>query len=197
MKILKYLFTFPLVMSMFVCVMFPVMLVNTSANSTNEEDNIIVVGQNDTTSININHPSYKSNNPFYPKFNGQCTWFAWSRANQLLGVKLPTRDAKYWAELARQMGFKVGYTPSKNSVMVQTGSLYGHVAYVEGWDGENITISEGNSNWVGYMPVDGVGLYASDELALEHIKVSTSNYRTYVNNLAIQGRQIAGFIYLE
>ena len=199
MKFIRRILIFPLVISCMLCAVFPLMLVSGSPNNvsaSSESDTTIVEGTNNTEDIDISLPSYKQKNPLWPMYNGQCTWYCWARANQLFGVSMPTRNAKYWYELAKNMGFKVGNTPSKNSIMVQTSSTFGHVAYVEGWDGENITLSEANV-WHGAFPADGVGLYASDTLALAHMQVSTSNYNALRNRLLASGRGIAGFIYLE
>lgn len=201
MKIIKRIFALPFIFSLLVILLFPMAFVNGSSDETPiGNTDTVITGSNDVTTIDINLPSYKKLNPLWPKFNGQCTWFAWSRANQLCNVKMPTRDAKYWYELAKGMGFKVGSTPSKNSVMVITGSKYGHVAFIEAYDGTNITVSEGNVNWSGssWRPSSGsvgVGTWAPDSEVIKHIRVSSHNYEQYKKDLLTRGRRIAGFIY--
>lgn len=148
--------------------------------------------------IDINLPSYKESSPFYPKFNGQCTWFAWGRAHQVFGVTyLPTGNAKTWADTALQRGFTVSDIPRTGSVLVLTGSYYGHVAYVEEFTGNYITISEANVNWPNGGPLGGVGTYASDATVLEHMRTVTYNYVDFLQKYANAGLTIAGYIYLE
>lgn len=77
---------------------------------------------------------------------GQCTWYAWGRAYELTGVKLPCRnDAKTWYSVASNNGYLVGADPVENAIAVWSKGKYGHVAYVEAVNGNNVTISE--SNW--------------------------------------------------
>lgn len=77
---------------------------------------------------------------------GQCTWYAWGRAYELTGVKLPCRnDAKTWYSVASNNGYLVGADPVENAIAVWSKRKYGHVAYVEAVNGNNVIISE--SNW--------------------------------------------------
>ena len=76
LKIIKKLFILPFIFSLLVILLFPMAFVNNKTRDTPSGSDI--TGANDTTNIDINHPSYKQNNPLWPKFNGQCTWFAWS-----------------------------------------------------------------------------------------------------------------------
>lgn len=192
-RMLKCILLFPILFSILIILLMPLVFANGSGNKENSGG---ATGMN-PIAIDINHPSYKADNPFWPKFNGQCTWYVWSRVHQLYGKKMPTRDAKLWYELASNMGYPVGTQPAVNSVVVLGGTIYGHVAYVEAWDGTNITISEANSNWKGYMPPNGVGLNASDTLALEHMQTVTYDYETYQYRYLLSGLKITGFIYLE
>jgi surface antigen len=69
---------------------------------------------------------------------GQCTWYVAQRRY------IPwSGNAKTWIYKAAQYGFATGNEP-KIGAIVQTreNSYYGHVAYVEGIDGEYITVSE-------------------------------------------------------
>ena len=44
---------------------------------------------------------------------GQCTWYAWGRAYELTGIKLPCRnDAKTWYSVASNNGYSVGAEPA-------------------------------------------------------------------------------------
>lgn len=87
--------------------------------------------------VNLDSHFYSSSNPFR-NYWGQCTWYAWGRAYEKTGVQLGYRgNAKTWTSGAVS-------TPRANSVAVWTGGTYGHVAFVEKYDGTNIYISEAN-----------------------------------------------------
>jgi len=76
-------------------------------------------------------------------FGGQCTAYAWGRANELKGVtNLPTGAARTWLDR-----FPKQTTPRAHSIAVWGGTASnpnGHVAYVESVSGQNVTISEAN-----------------------------------------------------
>lgn len=152
------------------------------------------IGSNDMN-INVDIPSFNSPlNPFSNSgWTGQCTWYCWGRANQLLNItELPLGNARDWIAQAKALGYKCGQTPSKNSIVVWGGTLQ-HVAYVEAYDGTNITISEGN-----YSP-SGVGLpqYATIEQAKQRLhQVTYSNFDALKNKQG-SGGIFLGFIYLE
>lgn len=102
----------------------------------------------DNPAPNLYSNSYnKSKNPFaQSNLFGQCTWYAWGRANEITGKNLPCRgDAKTWYSVASSNGYSVGSTPRKNSIAVWSKGTYGHVAYVEKVEGNSVTITE--SNW--------------------------------------------------
>lgn len=98
-----------------------------------------------TYGVDLNSSAYNAQNPFN---NGLCTWYAWGRANEKLGVKLPFNgghsDAMYWADNARNAGLLVDTTPYSNSVAVWTSGEYGHVAFVEEFKNNAIYITEAN-----------------------------------------------------
>lgn len=102
----------------------------------------------DNAAPNLYSSSYNATkNPFaQSNLYGQCTWYAWGRANEVKGKSLPCRgDAKTWYSVAKNNGYSVGSTPKKNSIAVWSSGTYGHVAYVEKVSGNNVTITE--SNW--------------------------------------------------
>ena len=102
----------------------------------------------------VNLPSYITEpdglNPFKDLGvdSGNCTWYAWGRANEVMGVELPVLGNAYqWDEQATDSGkYNVGTIPKKNSIAVWERDLGsdGHVAYVENVsnDGSIISISE-------------------------------------------------------
>ena len=91
-------------------------------------------------------PYYYSNeNPFYAAgLVGECTWYAWGRAYEILGTKpyLPTSNAGAWYNST------TAYEKNTNYYSAKVGAIAcysGHVAVVEavGSDGAPSAISEG------------------------------------------------------
>ena len=85
---------------------------------------------------------YSNMNLSYPTYQGQCTWYAFGRANEILaGSGLSwtyAGDAKNWfqANLDKgSNGFKscagCGCEPKPGAIVVWGGNTYGHVAVVE------------------------------------------------------------------
>lgn len=86
-----------------------------------------------------------NSNPFSV---GQCTWYAWKRANEKLGIKIQftqnySRHGKNWDNYV--IGFDRGTEPRVNSVGVMEGGKWGHVYFVEEEKNGKFLISE--SNW--------------------------------------------------
>lgn len=80
---------------------------------------------------------------------GQCTWWVAQKRPDLPYFRKNSGDALNWATSAAAAGFPVGEVPLVGSVAVfapgQYGAgRYGHVAYVTGVEGGQITISEAN-----------------------------------------------------
>ena len=128
-------------------------------------------------------------NPFaQSNYYGQCTWYVWGRAYELTGKKLPQRGSAYtWGN-----GQTISSVPRSNSIAVWTGG-YGHVAYVEAVNGNNVTISEANCALYGgsitynqlYSLQDGIKYYSG---------MHTETLSSLQNR---GGQQLLGFIYLE
>lgn len=78
----------------------------------------------------------------------QCTWYAWSRRQDLPVFHANALD---WGKAARAAGVPVGSEPVAGAIVVfqpgqyGAGRPYGHVAYVESVSGSQIRISE--MNW--------------------------------------------------
>lgn len=82
---------------------------------------------------------YRHNPYSYP----QCTWYAWGRTEEKLGISLPRwGNAKTWADSAAAAGYTVDDIPMENSIFVENwyatdeyGNLvedaHGHVLFVE------------------------------------------------------------------
>lgn len=159
---------------------------------------ISIYGKNETKA-NLKSDNYNSKNTLATSgFKGQCTWYSFGRALEVSGKKMPTGNAQTWLTSAISLGYKTGTQPSTNSVVVLMGHKFGHVAYVEAYDGKNITISEGN-----------VGNACSNddscsqvEYANEHAEelVSTKTYNSfdaYRKASKNSGLTVVGFIYLD
>ncbi|GEM_PF-5538949 len=90
----------------------------------------------------------------------QCTWFAWARFYQVYGYDSGARgngEANAREIVAANPGkFQMSDSPAPGAVFSippYGGSgitVYGHVGFVEAFDGENIWISEGNVTLPGY-----------------------------------------------
>lgn len=116
------------------------------AFSTEFQDHTTSTGSN-TAETDYDSPEYNQLNPFTSSgYKGQCTWYAYGRALKVTGKKMPLGNAAMWIQNAKAMGYATGSQPSKNAVVVLAGNNFGHVAFVESWDGTSITISEGNYN---------------------------------------------------
>lgn len=152
-----------------------------------------------TTKADLNSEYYNSKNALtISGFKGQCTWYSYGRGLELFNKKLPTGDARTWLSSAVSMGLETGTQPSYNSVVVLVNDKFGHVAFVEAYDGKSITISEGN---VG-NPCSRDDSCSAVEYANEHANemVRTkiySSFSEYRNNSKSSGYTIVGFIYLD
>lgn len=123
---------------------------------------------NERKVVSSSKASSKFNNPLgsHRFVFGQCTYYVASK------VYVPwSGHAKSWLTNARAFGYETGKTPVVGSIMVTTeNKWYGHVALVEGVNGDKVTISE--MNYVGWN-------------------------RTSVRVLDIDSRVIRGYIYLK
>lgn len=149
--------------------------------------------------LDLNTEHFNSKNALTNSgFKGQCTWFSYGRALQVSGKKMPTGNAQTWITSAISDGYETGTQPSYNSVVVLSSKRFGHVAFVEAYDGETITISEGN---VG-NPCRDDDSCSQVEYANEHANelVRTKTYSSFDEYRRINknnGYTIIGFIYLD
>lgn len=150
-------------------------------------------------SANLKSEYYNSKNTLtVAGFKGQCTWYAFGRVLELFNMKMPTGDAQTWLSSAIAMGYETGTQPSYNSVVVLMGRKFGHVAFVEAYDGKTITISEGNTA----NPCSNDDSCSQVEYANEHAEemVRTKTYNSYDEYRKASknsGLTIVGFIYLD
>lgn len=162
-------------------------------------DYAIKYGQNKIPR-NLQSDNYNSKNILTKAgYKGQCTWYAYGRALESTNKKMPTGNARTWLASAVAKGYETGSYPAPNSVVVLAGRTYGHVAYVEAYDGEKITISEGNSS--NPCPNSGSGCnqveYAKAH-ANEMVRNKTYNsFIDYKKASKNSGLVIVGFIYLD
>lgn len=150
------------------------------------------------TKANLKSKFYNSKNTLATSgFKGQCTWYAFGRALELTNKKMPTGNAQTWLSSAIAMGYATGTQPSAKSVVVLAGGKFGHVAFVEAYDGKSITISEGN---VGNKCRDGScsQVEYANEHAEELVRTKTySSFNEYRKASKNSGQNIIGFIYLD
>lgn len=147
------------------------------------------------TVANYYSETYKS--PFNPFSNagwtGQCTWYVYARVNEVNDQRfqdLPLGDARTWYETAAAKGYSVGQAPAKNSIVVWGGDLQ-HVAYVESYDGETITISEGNASGTSLLK------WTTLEKAIQSIRINSGDISWLINRQSNGGGYFIGFIYLD
>ena len=100
---------------------------------------------------NLTSTAYNSDNIYtISGYKGQCTWFAYGRTLEKLGIKLPSEfysNAITW--YSRNIADKVynyGTYPKTNSIAVWSGGSAGngHVAFVEKVSNEMVSFNEGN-----------------------------------------------------
>lgn len=157
-----------------------------------------VYGKNETKA-DLKSDNYNSKNTLATSgFKGQCTWYSFGRALEISGKKMPTGNAQTWLTSAIAMGYKTGTQPSTNSVVVLMGHKYGHVAYVEAYDGKTITISEGNvGNKCSSDDTCSQVEYANQH-AEELVRTKTySSFDAYRKASKSSGLTVVGFIYLD
>lgn len=145
---------------------------------------------------NFAAPEYNEKNIFTQSgFKGQCTWYAYGRALQVTKKKMPSGDAQTWLSSASAMGYPTGSRPSVNAVVVLSGGNFGHVAFVEAWDGKKIRVSEGNYRNPYYNDTNMMVAYArthAEELVHEE---TYNSYEEYKKRQADIGLVVVGFIY--
>ena len=155
-------------------------------------------GSNSSTP-KLNTKYYNTNNILATSgFKGQCTWFAYGRALELFGVKMPSGNAQTRLNSAVSMGYETGTQPSYNSIIVLMGSTAGHVAYVEAYDGKSITISEGNIGNPCKNNLTCSAVEYANEHANEMVRIKTyDSFDVYKKQYERNGYRVVGFIYLE
>ena len=118
----------------------------------------------------------------YTLAGGNCTWYAYGRAWELLGSKptLCLRGAHKWFEYT-QDGYERGSEPRLGAVACwsDANSTVGHVAIVEAIDGDNVTCSE--SGW---------------SYTTTYFKMVTRNKHNMNYSLGGVERKFQGYIYL-
>lgn len=151
-------------------------------------------------SMNLSSDYYNSKNTLTTSgFKGQCTWFSFGRALENTGIKMPTGNAQTWLSSAVAMGYKTGSRPAPNSVAVLAGRKFGHVAYVEAYDGTSITISEGNvGNKCSVDSSDCSQVEYAKKHANELVRTKTySSLKAYKEASKSSGLYLVGFIYTD
>ena len=155
-------------------------------------------GKNDVER-NLSSDNYNSKNILTTSgFKGQCTWYSHGRALESTNKKVPAGNAYTWLSSAVAMGLDTGSYPMPNSIAVLAGRSYGHVAYVESYDGEKITISEGNvGNACSKKEANCSQVEYANQHANELVRTKTySSLQAYKDASKSSGLYLVGFIYL-
>lgn len=149
--------------------------------------------------LNLNTEHFNEKNALTNAgFKGQCTWFSYGRALQVSGKKMPTGNAQTWITSAISMGYETGTQPSYNSVVVLSSKRFGHVAFVEAYDGKTITISEGNVGNACRSDDSCSQVEYANKHANELVRTKTySSFDEYRKINKNNGYTIIGFIYLD
>lgn len=149
--------------------------------------------------LNLNTEHFNEKNALTNAgFKGQCTWFSYGRALQVSGKKMPTGNAQTWITSAISMGYETGTQPSYNSVVVLFSKRFGHVAFVEAYDGKTITISEGNVGNACRSDDSCSQVEYANKHANELVRTKTySSFDEYRRINKNNGYTIIGFIYLD
>lgn len=161
------------------------------------KDHGIKFGSN-TTTRNLNSNFYLKNSLATSGYKGQCTWYSLGRALESMNIQTPTGNAQTWTTKAIAMGLNTGNAPRVNSIVVMAGSKFGHVAYVESYDGKTIKISEGNVGNACYGKDDCNQVEYANNHANELVKDRTYNsFTEFKNSRMASGYYIVGFVYLD
>lgn len=130
----------------------------------------------------------------FVNYVGQCTWYAFGRAQEKLGVTITFSEpsgnhAKTWYDRIDNEGVQKDDTPRANSIAVfapkpgKTG--YGHVVFIEYIHGNNIYYSEANYGSSGNGSFD-----FNQDGVLKCQTIAEFENRSTVNDLV-------GYVYLE
>lgn len=88
-------------------------------------------------------------------FEGNCTWYAFGRANEKLGIVLSNQFIGHAATWWNETDYPKGSTPAANSLAIWGGGTYGHVAFVEEVNGDNVVFTDANYVTTTYPKGDG------------------------------------------
>lgn len=114
---------------------------------------------------------YGTGNPF---LYGQCTWYVYGRTKEKTGITLSSRTSQ-WVYSSKTGGYSS--VPSNNSIAMFMGSdgIQRHVAFIESYDGINVTYSEGNAS-------DGIGSqgYKTGTMSPSALFNRTKNYNSEI-----------------
>ena len=143
--------------------------------------------------INVDSDLYQKDNPFIPTYRGQCTWFVYCRALEVTGKIMPTGNARDWL---KQTNLPTGNTPKTHAVAVFAGSDGSqHVLFIEKYEGEKITFSEGNYDNPCYDGSCDMVNYANTHYK-ELVNVQTMPYNAFIIQRETN-MDLLGFIYTE
>ena len=106
-------------------------------------------------------------NPYPGNMDSNCTYAAWQKAKDILGIELPSwGNAWQWYSNAQTAGYSVGSTPRANSIVVfkqaSWNSNYGHVAFVTDYNSATNQIYKLEGNYNGKFHEGWAPAYESD-----------------------------------
>lgn len=162
------------------------------------KDITIKYGSNNTVQ-NLNSDNYNSKNTLATSgYKGQCTWYSFGRSLESMNKKTPTTNAETWLSNGIALGYQTGTQPRPNSIAVQVGTTSGHVAYIESYENDKITVSEGNvGNACSGDETCSQVEYAKDH-ANELVRTKTYNsFLEYKKSVEANGKYLVGFLYLD
>ncbi len=95
----------------------------------------------------------QAGNPYPGNMNSNCTYAAWQKTKDILGIELPSWGNAYsWYSAASSAGYSIGTTPRANSIVCFKAASWnggsGHVAFVSDYNASTSQIykMEGNYN---------------------------------------------------
>ncbi|MDH6367395.1 MULTISPECIES: CHAP domain-containing protein [unclassified Breznakia] len=124
-------------------------------------------------------------------YQGQCTWYAWARSNEVFNGKYSKKPAGNARDWIAQWNEKSGQEPKKNSIAVWGGNGQ-HVAYIEEVKDGKITLTEGNYN----STKECLNYACSLDDAIKFTNTWTGTLDELKTRQGVYGRFL-GFIYLE
>ena len=126
---------------------------------------------------------FAANNPYPGNMNSNCTYAAWQKTKDILGIELPGwGNAWTWYSSAQSAGYSVGTTPRANSIVVfkqaSWNSNYGHVAFVTEYNSSTGKIYKLEGNYNGTYHEGWAPAWESDMYGYIYLNASQVDDKT-------------------